>query len=249
MSEKRPKLTFDPNVPTEVVLLDNKPFWSGESYDKTSYGWGVKVDGEEMTVFATEYLNGSLMKYGKGDKLTITKEVKDDKTQWNVVPDESAMTSRQEIQKNGKMDEAPTQEYWENKDDLRQYQISRGQAWNLAFASLEICPVKDGNKKAKWDTLRKEVSIRANQILAAMTDYFKSARDHLELADSIPHLENVWRKYAGKWQREMTEDEYETLAAIAGDIKDILIKETEELSQEDIVQEVDNSVSPSDELF
>jgi hypothetical protein len=47
----------------------------------------------------------------------------------------------------------------------------------------------------------------------------------------------------------MTEDEYETLAAIAGDIKDILIKETEELSQEDIVQEVDNSVSPSDELF
>ena len=249
MSEKRPKLTFDPNVPTEIVMMDNKPFWSGESFEKMSYGWGVKVDGEEMTVFATEYLNGILSKYGKGDKLTVIKQVQNDKTEWNVIPDEDAMTSRQNIQKNGKLDEAPTKQYWESKDDLRQYQISRGQAWNLAFASLEICPVKDGNKKAKWDTIRKEVSVRANQILASMTDYFKSARDHLELADSIPHLENVWRKYAGKWQREMTEDEYETLAAIAGDIKEILIKETEELSQEDIVQEVDNSVSPSDELF
>ena len=249
MSEKRPKLTFDPNVPTEIVMMDSKPFWSGESFEKMSYGWGVKVDGEEMTVFATEYLNGILSKYGKGDKLTVIKQVQNDKTEWNVIPDEDAMTSRQNIQKNGKLDEAPTKQYWESKDDLRQYQISRGQAWNLAFASLEICPVKDGNKKAKWDTIRKEVSVRANQILASMTDYFKSARDHLELADSIPHLENVWRKYAGKWQREMTEDEYETLAAIAGDIKDILIKETEELSQEDIVQEVDNSVSPSDELF
>jgi len=243
MSEKRPKLTFDPNVPTEIVLLDSKPFWSGESYDKTSYGWGVKVDGEEMTVFATEYLNGSLMKYGKGDKLTITKEVKDDKTQWNVVPDESAMTSRQEIQKNGKMDEAPTQEYWENKDDLRQYQISRGQAWNLAFASLDICPVKDGNKKASWETVIDIVAIRADQILAKMTDYFSLARIHLEMAKSVPHLENIWRKYAGKWQRELTEAEFEGITAIAADIKERLI---EELADD---EEVDSSVSPPDELF
>ena len=241
MSEKRPKLTFDPNVPTEVVLLDSKPFWSGESYDKTSYGWGVKVDGEEMTVFATEYLNGSLMKYGKGDKLTITKEVKDDKTQWNVVPDESAT---QEIQKNGKMDEAPTQEYWENKDDLRQYQISRGQAWNLAFASLDICPVKDGNKKASWETVIDIVAIRADQILAKMTDYYSLARIHLEMAKSVPHLENIWRKYAGKWQRELTEAEFEGITAIAADIKERLI---EELADDD--EEVDSSVSPPDELF
>jgi len=229
MSEKRPKLTFDPNVPTEIVLLDSKPFWSGESYDKTSYGWGVKVDGEEMTVFATEYLNGSLMKYGKGDKLTITKEVKDDKTQWNVVPDESAMTSRQEIQKNGKMDEAPTKQYWENKDDLRQYQISRGQAWNLAFASLDVCPAKDEKYiEARWETVIDTVAIRADQILAKMTDYFSLARIHLEMAKSVPHLENIWRKYAGKWQRELTEAEFEGITAIAADIKENIMATMEE---------------------
>jgi len=243
MSEKRPKLTFDPNVPTEIVLLDSKPFWSGESYDKTSYGWGVKVDGEEMTVFATEYLNGSLMKYGKGDKLTITKEVKDDKTQWNVVPDESAMTSRQEIQKNGKMDEAPTQEYWENKDDLRQYQISRGQAWNFAMASLEQCPIKDGTKKAKWDMVLNVVAIRAAQALVSMTDYFFHAQTHLEMAESEQHLENICSSMFGKWQRELTEAEFEGITAIAADIKVTII---EELADD---EEVDSSVSPPDELF
>ena len=243
MSEKRPKLTFDPNVPTEIVMLDSKPFWSGESFDKMSYGWGVKVDGEEMTVFATEYLNGIFSKYGKGDKLTITKEVKDDKTQWNVVPDESAMNSRENIQKNGKMDEAPTQEYWENKDDLRQYQISRGQAWNLALASLEQCPVKDGTKKAKWDVVLDALAIRADQILAKMTDYFSLARIHLEMAKSVPHLENIWRKYAGKWKRELTEAEFEGITAIAADIKETIM---EELADD---EEVDSSVSPPDELF
>ncbi len=243
MSEKRPKLTFDPNVPTEIVLLDSKPFWSGESYDKTSYGWGVKVDGEEMTVFATEYLNGSLMKYGKGDKLTITKEVKDDKTQWNVVPDESAMTSRQEIQKNGKMDEAPTQEYWENKDDLRQYQISRGQAWNFAMASLEQCPIKDGTKKAKWDMVLNVVAIRAAQALASMTDYFFHAQIHLEMAESEQHLENICSSMFGRWKRELTEAEFEGITAIAADIKVTII---EELADD---EEVDSSVSPPDELF
>jgi len=225
MSEKRPKLTFDPNVPTEIVLLDSKPFWSGESYDKTSYGWGVKVDGEEMTVFATEYLNGSLMKYGKGDKLTITKEVKDDKTQWNVVPDESAT---QEIQKNGKMDEAPTQEYWENKDDLRQYQISRGQAWNFAMASLEQCPIKDGTKKAKWDMVLNVVAIRAAQALASMTDYFFHAQIHLEMAESEQHLENICSSMFGKWQRELTEAEFEGITAIAADIKENIMATMEE---------------------
>jgi len=240
MSKKRPKLIFNPNVPTEVVLLDNKPFWSGESYDKTSYGWGVKVDGEEMTVFATEYLNGSLMKYGKGDKLTITKEVKDDKTQWNVVPDESAT---QEIQKNGKMDEAPTQEYWENKDDLRQYQISRGQAWNFAMASLEQCPVKDGTKKAKWDMVLNVVAIRAAQALVSMTDYFFHAQTHLEMAESEQHLENICSSMFGKWKRELTEAEFEGITAIAADIKVTII---EELADD---EEVDSSVSPPDELF
>ena len=247
MSEKRPKLTFDPNVPTEIVMLDSKPFWSGESFDKMSYGWGVKVDDEEMTVFATEYLNGIFSKYGKGDKLTITKEVKrvdgDDKTQWNVVLDESAMNSRENIQKNGKMDEAPTQEYWENKDDLRQYQISRGQAWNLAFASLDVCPVKDGNKKASWETVIDIVAMRADQILAKMTDYFSLARIHLEMAKSVPHLENIWRKYAGKWKRELTEAEFEGITAIAADIKETIM---EELADD---EEVDSSVSPPDELF
>ena len=243
MSEKRPKLTFDPNVPTEIVMLDSKPFWSGESFDKMSYGWGVKVDGEEMTVFATEYLNGIFSKYGKGDKLTVIKEVKDDKTQWNVVPDESAMNSRENIQKNGKMDEAPTQEYWENKDDLRQYQISRGQAWNLALASLEQCPVKDGTKKAKWDVVLDALAIRADQILAKMTDYFSLARIHLEMAKSVPHLENIWRKYAGKWKRELTEAEFEGITAIAADIKETIM---EELADD---EEVDSSVSPPDELF
>ena len=240
MSEKRPKLTFDPNVPTEIVLLDSKPFWSGESYDKTSYGWGVKVDGEEMTVFATEYLNGSLMKYGKGDKLTITKEVKDDKTQWNVVPDESAT---QEIQKNGKMDEAPTQEYWENKDDLRQYQISRGQAWNFAMASLEQCPIKDGTKKAKWDMVLNVVAIRAAQALASMSDYFFHAQIHLEMAESEQHLENICSSMFGRWKRELTEAEFEGMTAIAADIKVTII---EELADD---EEVDSSVSPPDELF
>ena len=243
MSEKRPKLTFDPNVPTEIVMLDSKPFWSGESFDKMSYGWGVKVDGEEMTVFATEYLNGIFSKYGKGDKLTITKEVKDDKTQWNVVLDESDEPATQEIQKNGKMDEAPTQEYWENKDDLRQYQISRGQAWNLAFASLDVCPVKDGNKKASWETVIDIVAMRADQILAKMTDYFSLARIHLEMAKSVPHLENIWRKYAGKWKRELTEAEFEGITAIAADIKETIM---EELADD---EEVDSSVSPPDELF
>ena len=247
MSEKRPKLTFDPNVPTEIVMLDSKPFWSGESFDKMSYGWGVKVDDEEMTVFATEYLNGIFSKYGKGDKLTITKEVKrvdgDDKTQWNVVLDESDEPATQEIQKNGKMDEAPTQEYWENKDDLRQYQISRGQAWNLAFASLDVCPVKDGNKKASWETVIDIVAMRADQILAKMTDYFSLARIHLEMAKSVPHLENIWRKYAGKWKRELTEAEFEGITAIAADIKETIM---EELADDD---EVDSSVSPPDELF
>ena len=243
MSEKRPIQKFDPNVPTEIVLLDNKPFWSGESFDKISYGYGVKVDGEEKTIFISEYLNSIIGKYGKGDKLTITKEVKDDKTQWNVVPDESAMTSRQEIQKNGKMDEAPTKQYWENKDDLRQYQISRGQAWNLAFASLDVCPVKDGNKKASWETVIDIVAIRADQILAKMTDYFSLAQVHLEMAKSVPHLENIWRKYAGKWQRELTEAEFEGITAIAADIKERLI---EELADD---EEVDSSVSPPDELF
>ena len=243
MSEKRPKLTFDPNVPTEIVMLDSKPFWSGESFDKMSYGWGVKVDGEEMTVFATEYLNGIFSKYGKGDKLTITKEVKDDKTQWNVVLDESDEPATQEIQKNGKMDEAPTQEYWENKDDLRQYQISRGQAWNLALASLEQCPVKDGTKKAKWDVVLDALAIRADQILAKMTDYFSLARIHLEMAKSVPHLENIWRKYAGKWKRELTEAEFEGITAIAADIKETIM---EELADD---EEVDSSVSPPDELF
>jgi len=243
MSEKRPIQKFDPNVPTEIVLLDSKPFWSGESFDKISYGYGVKVDGEEKTIFISEYLYSIIGKYGKGDKLTITKEVKDHETQWNVVPDESAMTSRQEIQKNGKMDEAPTQEYWENKDDLRQYQISRGQAWNLAFASLDICPVKDGNKKASWETVIDIVAIRADQILAKMTDYFSLARIHLEMAKSVPHLENIWRKYAGKWQRELTEAEFEGITAIAADIKERLI---EELADD---EEVDSSVSPPDELF
>jgi hypothetical protein len=243
MSEKRPKLTFDPNVPTEIVMLDSKPFWSGESFDKMSYGWGVKVDGEEMTVFATEYLNGIFSKYGKGDKLTVIKEVKDDKTQWNIIPDESAMNSRENIQKNGKMDEAPTQEYWENKDDLRQYQISRGQAWNLAFASLDVCPVKDGNKKASWETVIDIVAMRADQILAKMTDYFSLARIHLEMAKSVPHLENIWRKYAGKWKRELTEAEFEGITAIAADIKETIM---EELADD---EEVDSSVSPPDELF
>ena len=243
MSEKRPKLTFDPNVPTEIVMLDSKPFWSGESFDKMSYGWGVKVDGEEMTVFATEYLNGIFSKYGKGDKLTVIKEVKDDKTQWNIIPDESAMNSRDNIQKNGKMDEAPTQEYWENKDDLRQYQISRGQAWNLALASLEQCPVKDGTKKAKWDVVLDALAIRADQILAKMTDYFSLARIHLEMAKSVPHLENIWRKYAGKWKRELTEAEFEGITAIAADIKETIM---EELADD---EEVDSSVSPPDELF
>ena len=243
MSEKRPKLTFDPNVPTEIVMLDSKPFWSGESFDKMSYGWGVKVDGEEMTVFATEYLNGIFSKYGKGDKLTITKEVKDDKTQWNVVLDESDEPATQEIQKNGKMDEAPTQEYWENKDDLRQYQISRGQAWNFAMASLEQCPVKDGTKKAKWDVVLDALAIRADQILAKMTDYFSLARIHLEMAKSVPHLENIWRKYAGKWKRELTEAEFEGITAIAADIKETIM---EELADD---EEVDSSVSPPDELF
>ena len=243
MSEKRPIQKFDPNVPTEIVLLDNKPFWSGESFDKISYGYGVKVDGEEKTIFISEYLNSIIGKYGKGDKLTITKEVKDDKTQWNVVPDESAMTSRQEIQKNGKMDEAPTKQYWENKDDLRQYQISRGQAWNLAFASLDVCPVKDEKYiKARWETVIDTVAIRADQILAKMTDYYSLARIHLEMAKSVPHLENIWRKYAGKWQRELTEAEFEGITAIAADIKERLI---EELADE----EVDSSVSPPDELF
>jgi len=243
MSEKRPIQKFDPNVPTEIVLLDSKPFWSGESFDKISYGYGVKVDGEEKTIFISEYLNSIIGKYGKGDKLTITKEVKDDKTQWNVVPDESAMTSRQEIQKNGKMDEAPTQEYWENKDDLRQYQISRGQAWNLAFASLDVCPAKDEKYiEARWETVIDTVAIRADQILAKMTDYFSLAQVHLEMAKSVPHLENIWRKYAGKWQRELTEAEFEGITAIAADIKERLI---EELADE----EVDSSVSPPDELF
>ena len=243
MSEKRPIQKFDPNVPTEIVLLDSKPFWSGESFDKISYGYGVKVDGEEKTIFISEYLNSIIGKYGKGDKLTITKEVKDDKTQWNVVPDESAMNSRENIQKNGKMDEAPTQEYWENKDDLRQYQISRGQAWNLAFASLDVCPVKDGNKKASWETVIDIVAMRADQILAKMTDYFSLARIHLEMAKSVPHLENIWRKYAGKWQRELTEAEFEGITAIAADIKETIM---EELADDD---EVDSSVSPPDELF
>jgi hypothetical protein len=224
-------------------MLDSKPFWSGESFDKMSYGWGVKVDGEEMTVFATEYLNGIFSKYGKGDKLTVIKEVKDDKTQWNIIPDESAMNSRENIQKNGKMDEAPTQEYWENKDDLRQYQISRGQAWNLALASLEQCPVKDGTKKAKWDVVLDALAIRADQILAKMTDYFSLARIHLEMAKSVPHLENIWRKYAGKWKRELTEAEFEGITAIAADIKETIM---EELADD---EEVDSSVSPPDELF
>ena len=243
MSEKRPIQKFDPNVPTEIVLLDSNPFWSGESFDKISYGYGVKVDGEEKTIFISEYLNSIIGKYGKGDKLTITKEVKDDKTQWNVVPDESAMTSRQEIQKNGKMDEAPTKQYWENKDDLRQYQISRGQAWNLAFASLDVCPAKDEKYiEARWETVIDTVAIRADQILAKMTDYFSLAQVHLEIAKSVPHLENIWRKYAGKWQRELTEAEFEGITAIAADIKERLI---EELADE----EVDSSVSPPDELF
>ena len=242
MSEKRPIQKFDPNVPTEIVLLDSKPFWSGESFDKISYGYGVKVDGEEKTIFISEYLNSIIGKYGKGDKLTITKEVKDDKTQWNVVPDESAT---QEIQKNGKMDEAPTQEYWENKDDLRQYQISRGQAWNLAFASLDVCPAKDEKYiEARWETVIDTVAIRADQILAKMTDYFSLAQVHLEMAKSVPHLENIWRKYAGKWQRELTEAEFEGITAIAADIKERLI---EELADDD--EEVDSSVSPPDELF
>ena len=243
MSEKRPIQKFDPNVPTEIVLLDSKPFWSGESFDKISYGYGVKVDGEEKTIFISEYLNSIIGKYGKGDKLTITKEVKDDKTQWNVVLDESDEPATQEIQKNGKMDEAPTQEYWENKDDLRQYQISRGQAWNLAFASLDVCPVKDGNKKASWETVIDIVAMRADQILAKMTDYFSLARIHLEMAKSVPHLENIWRKYAGKWKRELTEAEFEGITAIPADIKETIM---EELADD---EEVDSSVSPPDELF
>jgi hypothetical protein len=85
--------------------------------------------------------------------------------------------------------------------------------------------------------------MRADQILAKMTDYFSLARIHLEMAKSVPHLENIWRKYAGKWKRELTEAEFEGITAIAADIKETIM---EELADD---EEVDSSVSPPDELF
>jgi|TARA_Y100000310_G_scaffold126363_1_gene125229 hypothetical protein len=195
--------------------------------------YAVKHNGCDYSLFATDFLHDKLKHYGKGDEISIMKVRANDgklesRITWDVVPTNGTQAKHLDSPYDEKTtpreaEQVPTKDYWENKDDLTQYRIMKGQSWNLAMQSLGVYPTK----AKSWLKGFQEIVKRQEQILLAMTDVFALAKAHLESAGAIPHLANIWRKYEPKWKRELSENEITELMGIAAEVKKKLVAEIE----------------------
>jgi hypothetical protein len=238
MKDYTPTLTLKTGRDYNVMLLSNTYKEGVKQNDKgevwTWYRYEIKYDGEEFTIWAQNYigLHDRLKFYGKGDQMTIFGQDQDSgPAEWSLIPLDGTEIKHLDTPNNEKVipkevEQKPTKDYWENKDDLTQYRITKGQAWNLAFKSWELFPHESNKKEVKtWDTMLKHITKRANQIHFAMSDTYSVAKNHLASANSIPHLENTWEKYKLKWERELTQEEMIELQEYADWVKEKLAEE------------------------
>ena len=71
MATNKPKMEFLLNLPTIVTLGNN--FKNGQSEYGAWFGWGVKHEGVEKTLFADDKLHPQLQPFGKGMTVVVTK--------------------------------------------------------------------------------------------------------------------------------------------------------------------------------
>ena len=81
-------LKIEKNTDTVVEFLYDTPKTGSNNYGNW-YLYGVKHDGADKGIFATEYLHDKLRFYRKGDKVNIRKDdAGNGKVVWNVVPED-----------------------------------------------------------------------------------------------------------------------------------------------------------------
>ena len=244
MSNK-PRIKFDPNISHEIKLMGSMPFKSGtntfDGQEVPWHGWSVSEDGEDKTIFATDFLNDLIMRYEKGDMIEISKTVVDGKNGWEIIPINDSAIKRYSNESSGNGEtialspssylvdgeiktiptsqEQPDQKYWENKEDLKQFNIKDALAGKFALKSFELFPTQ---KKKFSPELLTEWAKRKDQFLVEMLSTYESAKRTLESCESIPQLENTILKYKYVWKRLCTEEEYSQLEVIGNGVKQSL---------------------------
>ena len=86
-------LRITANTDNVVEFLYDTPKTGTNNYGMW-YLYGVKNEGKEVGIFATEALHGKLQDYRRGDKVNIRKEeYEPGKVGWNVIPEEGTSIS------------------------------------------------------------------------------------------------------------------------------------------------------------
>ena len=200
-------LKFEPNVETEVKLLCSGPIKQGENKYGEWWLFSVEYRGEKYSLFPDHELYTMIKNFPKNTQIKIKTITKDGKLlRWEVKDIKQMESQEQSPERIKTQNITSDNEYWEAKEDMKNYLIGIGQSWNWA---AQLYP----------DETIEVISYEADRILFELSNHFGRAIRHLKTAKNKFHLKYIFNKYQKIWGRHLTKHEMNILIEKAKEIK------------------------------